>query len=608
MATAEKAPREVDECRCLLQGMAKNLVDRLYGANGPPWGTPFSALEDTALRLAERFRKNFLDLALSRQADAFLHDCPDSLCLCPSCGQATLPKDPESRLLFGRAAAVEWREPHRYCRKCRKAFFPQSKSLGIDLGHYSTSLLDLVCYAGANKPSFREASLDLDKLGNIDVHEKQVERLSKRIGGERLAERDEQVARFLALPLVERCDGVPAGVEAPTAQQVAVVMADAGMLQLREHAEQAASGQTDRPPSAERPATEHEETQPADAATVGPEADAGFAATASQGNDDEHDEDDPDQDKAPPGRHWHEDKVALVLTMHSPVCETDPCPDIPDTFVDPDRVAKIVRGLKKSAPLKEEETQEATAQEDEQTADAEEGQHGSQEKAEYEGPKLEKRQVVASRQSWPLFGPMVAAAAWLAGFAPAQRKAFVADGARAIWRVWKTRFSSYVPILDFIHAMSYVYAAAKAVGEDPVSGWALYAEWIVWLWQGQVSKVIEKLKEWQKEHGKPDKGEAETSLRSVVNKTLRYLVNNQDKMKYDEYRKQGLPIVSSLVESMVKQISRRVKGTEKFWGEEGAEAILQLRADYLSDGEVMAGFWQRRQAAATGQRSYRCGS
>jgi hypothetical protein len=66
-----------------------------------------------------------------------------------------------------------------------------------------------------------------------------------------------------------------------------------------------------------------------------------------------------------------------------------------------------------------------------------------------------------------------------------------------------------------------------------------------------------------------------------------------------------LPIVSSLVESMVKQISRRVKGTEKFWTDEGAEAILQLRADYLSDGDVMTHFWQRRQEAATGQRCYR---
>jgi len=33
---------------------------------------------------------------------------------------------------------------------------------------------------------------------------------------------------------------------------------------------------------------------------------------------------------------------------------------------------------------------------------------------------------------------------------------------------------------------------------------------------------------------------------------------------------------SSLVESVVKQVNRRVKGSEKFWSEEGAEAILQL--------------------------------
>jgi hypothetical protein len=162
-----------------------------------------------------------------------------------------------------------------------------------------------------------------------------------------------------------------------------------------------------------------------------------------------------------------------------------------------------------------------------------------------------------------------------------------------------------VPILDFIHAMSYVYAAAKAVGEDAVGGWLLYAEWIVWVWRGKVGLVIEELQQWQQRHGEPGKGEAETSPRRVVAKALRYFRNNQGGMKYDDYRQQGLPLVSSLVESMVKQVSRRVKGTEKFWGEEGAEAILQLRADYLSDGEVMEAFWQRRQAAATGQRTYR---
>jgi hypothetical protein len=582
MATLEKSPSEVDKCDFFLQGTAKNLADRLYGPQGPPAGTSLTHLEAIADRLTRSLRKRFLDLVLARQSAAFHDALPADLRLCSSCGRDTVACDPEPRLVHSRAGVIEWLEPQRYCGRCRKAFFPQSKSLGIDLGHYSPSLLNLICYAGANKPSFREASLDLDKIGNVSVHEKQVERLSKRIGAERLAERDAEVVRFLALPLAQRCDSVPDGVPAPAQEQVAVIMADAGMLQLR-----------DADTSAVSVAAEHGSAPPPDPADE-------LVDTLPLANDDGHDQDqdDPDQEQAPAGRHWHEDKVGLVLTMRSSVCQSDPCPDVPKTFVDADRVGKIVRGLKKAAPLKEDD--EAA------TADAEPSQEPARDEAvEYEGPQLQRRRVVASRRSWPSFGPLLAMAAWRAGFAQASRKAFVADGARAIWRLWRARFSSYVPILDFIHALSYVYTAAKAVGEDAVAGWVLYAEWIQQVWQGQVSAVIATLETWQQQHGVPDQAATETSPRQVVNKALNYLRNNHTKMKYDEYRKQGLPIVSSLVESMVKQIGRRVKGTEKFWGEAGAEAILQLRADYLSDGDVLGQFWQRRQAAATGQRSYR---
>ena len=58
-------------------------------------------------------------------------------------------------------------------------------------------------------------------------------------------------------------------------------------------------------------------------------------------------------------------------------------------------------------------------------------------------------------------------------------------------------------------------------------------------------------------------------------------------------------------ESTVKQVGRRVKGTEKFWSEEGVEAVMQLRADYLSDDEPMEQFWQQRAGRMTGQRSYK---
>lgn len=62
--------------------------------------------------------------------------------------------------------------------------------------------------------------------------------------------------------------------------------------------------------------------------------------------------------------------------------------------------------------------------------------------------------------------------------------------------------------------------------------------------------------------------------------------------------------MSSHVESTIKQINYRMKGTEKFWSEAGAEALLQLRADHLSDDEPLEEFWQRRQTATTGQRRY----
>ena len=59
-------------------------------------------------------------------------------------------------------------------------------------------------------------------------------------------------------------------------------------------------------------------------------------------------------------------------------------------------------------------------------------------------------------------------------------------------------------------------------------------------------------------------------------------------MDYPRYRKEGLPLTSSPMESLIKQINQRVKGTEMFWNHpEGAEAILQVRSAHLcEDGRL----------------------
>ena len=117
-------------------------------------------------------------------------------------------------------------------------------------------------------------------------------------------------------------------------------------------------------------------------------------------------------------------------------------------------------------------------------------------------------------------------------------------------------------------------------------------------------RVIEAVRVRQQELGWPEKDESEESPRSKVADALRYLENQKSRMHYDAYRRMGLPITSSHIESTIKQINRRVKGSEKFWSEDGAEALLQLVADYLSETRPLTTFWRERPNRATGQRHY----
>jgi hypothetical protein len=400
----------------------------------------------------------------------------------------------------------------------------------------------------------------LQKLADLPTPEKQVERVSERIGAERVAERQAAVTAYQALPLAERFT-VPAGVTPP---DVAVVMTDGGRLQILDR----------QPPPSDPPA--------------GP-APVGDPPTPLPAGEEGWEE---DEGAGRPAGHWREDKVGLLVTMRSDVSDVDPCPEIPAAFVDPSRIPKLVRELKKVA-------KETAADGDEPVAPP-----PPPTPTGYQPPAVQRRRVVATRCAWPAFAPLVAAAAWGWGFQGAARRAFVGDGSANNWRLQRRFFGSFVPILDFIHALSYVFAAATA-GRPFAAGWACYRDWIGWVWQGQVARVLAALEGRQAELGLPAPDEAETSPRRVVATALTYLRNQQGKMQYDAYRRQGLPITSSLMESVVKQVNLRVKGTEKFWSEEGAEAILQLRADLLSDDQPLEAFWERRQAAATGQRRYR---
>jgi hypothetical protein len=482
-----------------------------------------------------------------------------------------------------------------------RLFFPQSKSLGLDRAGYSNAILAKIAYAGSNNTSYQQAEADLDHLAELDVSAKQVRRLCKRVGDERVEERDATVAAYQALPLVER-KSAPPGVAPPA---LAVVGVDGGRVQIFERPGSAAAA----PQAAAEPPAEPDVVvtapaagdamlaQPGPQPAASAEADESVPPAAVPGATPEPAAGAREEDEERRGRFWREDKIGLLLTMQSEPSAHDPCPQIPKTFLNPARMAKLVRELKRRAPPQEEAAKEA----DDPDADDEALRANE---ARWEPPEVQGKRVVATRQSWAQFGPMVAAAAWAQGFFAAARKAFVADGAENNWTMHRQLFSSFVPVLDFIHGLSYVFASALA-GRGFKEGWAVYERWIQWVWSGEVQRVIAELAGRQAELGMPAADEPEGSPRALVARALTYLQNNQGRMRYADYRRLGLPITSSYVESAVKQINYRVKGTEKFWNEAGAEELLQLRADYLSDGDVMEAYWQRRQANETGLNRYR---
>lgn len=301
--------------------------------------------------------------------------------------------------------------------------------------------------------------------------------------------------------------------------------------------------------------------------------------------------------------HWCETKAGIVLTLKPEFHASDPCPQVPDKFLDLGRMERLTREIKAAVPQGR-KFQKADAEPPEGEPAAA-GPASEREPVIAQPPVILRREVVASLADSTAFGRHLAARAWALGCAAASKKAFVGDGQSANWGIWERHFKhlEFVPILDFIHALTYVFAAAFA-GRSRDEGHAVYVRWITWVWQGNVTQVIAELTARASALGPPPDDVSETDPRCLVAQTLTYLTNQQSRMHYASYRQQGLPITSSPMESTIKQLNYRVKGSEKFWTRTGGEALLQLRADQLSDSAPLADYWTRRPQQATGTRHY----
>ena len=167
------------------------------------------------------------------------------------------------------------------------------------------------------------------------------------------------------------------------------------------------------------------------------------------------------------------------------------------------------------------------------------------------------------------------------GFDQAGRCVVLGDGALWIWNLTNEQFPGAIQIVDLYHAKEHLSDVAKAVygpGSDLGRQWA------------------------KRRHDELDEGMMDDLLQALsihagatdeARKCLDYFTRNRRRMRYPEFRAQGLSIGSGVVEAGCKvAIGTRLKRAGMHWTLSGANAIIALRCCKLSGR--FDDFWERR--------------
>lgn len=129
MTRAKKRTPKVEEVRPYLEGVAKNLIDKLYGPDGPAWGTRLTEIEDLLVAIREVLSEKMLADVLARQAAAQANP-PTPERNCPGCQQPLVCDGTNERIVATAAGEAAWAEPEGYCQRCRRSFFPSVEESG----------------------------------------------------------------------------------------------------------------------------------------------------------------------------------------------------------------------------------------------------------------------------------------------------------------------------------------------------------------------------------------------------------------------------------------------------------------------------------------------
>jgi hypothetical protein len=204
---------------------------------------------------------------------------------------------------------------------------------------------------------------------------------------------------------------------------------------------------------------------------------------------------------------------------------------------------------------------------------------------------------VASMEKTEMFGRFSRVEGERRGWRRAQQVIAIADCGNWIDPLLEREFPGIPRIADWYHAEERLHDCGKAAyGHDTPQAKAHVEKWKSLLAAGRAQDVLDRLKVESQRLGAPRAKDPEEHPRRILGQAVGYFEKNQGYMNYPEYRSKGWPIGSGNTEAGVKQFNKRVKGSERFWSEAGVEAILCLRALWLSQDRRWDRYWSNRPA------------
>jgi hypothetical protein len=178
------------------------------------------------------------------------------------------------------------------------------------------------------------------------------------------------------------------------------------------------------------------------------------------------------------------------------------------------------------------------------------------------------------------------AMAWTIGQISARRRPgqvliALMDGQESLWETLKLHLDfgpRTIPILDILHALSYVWEAAGLFEKAEAGRKAFTRARLLRILRGEVRGVIQGLRRMGTTASLT--GKSAKDLQRICG----YLEKNADRMRYDEYLRRGYPIASGVIEGACRHLVKdRMERSGMRWTLEGARSMLHVRAAFQSD-------------------------